>query len=209
MKAILFILIPLFVFAVQDTVTIQHKYYTTSFDTVKHYPVLVQWWLTKDMLNCPDRLARTNKFTFDPRLARLTDLAKDYRGGGYDRGHNMPADNNECDPQALQECFYFSNMVPQEPSLNRGIWERLENYTRTLAEQSDSIRIWCGSIGEAKKIGRVSVPTQCWKVLYIKKQQKYEAYIFDNGVPKTTGDVIQDHQISLDSLFKLTGLILK
>lgn len=204
----LIILMPLMVFAGMDTVTIQHQYYTTTFDTVKHYPVLVQWWLTKAMLDCQGRLKRVNKFTFDPKLARLTDLSKDYLGSGYDRGHNMPADNNECDHQALIECFYFSNMTPQAPSLNRGIWERLEGYTRDLAEQHDSVKVWCGSIGEAKKIGRVSVPTKCWKEIYIKKSQKYEAYIFDNNAPKV-GDNFQAHKVTLDSLNKITGFILK
>ena len=44
----------------QNTVTIQHKSYTTTFDKVKHYPVKVEWWITKAMINCPTKIKRTD-----------------------------------------------------------------------------------------------------------------------------------------------------
>lgn len=71
-------------------------------------------------------------------------------------------------------------MAPQTHTLNAGDWKALELYTRYLAVNSDSIHVWSGNIGEVKKIGKVSVPLKCWKIIYIKKTNQYYAYLFNN-----------------------------
>ena len=164
----------------QDNVTITHANYTTVFSVSKHYPIVVDWWLTKDRLSCV-HLARVNTFAPDPQLPEQTNLSRDYARSGYDRGHMCDDDDNQCQGSQIQrECFYFSNMAPQFHALNAGTWKALEGESRKLALINDSIHIWAGSIGEVKKIGRVSVPGQCWKVIYIKKTGEYKAYIFQN-----------------------------
>jgi endonuclease G, mitochondrial len=189
---------------ITDTITLKHKFYTTTYDTVKRYPILVQWLMTKSMLNCPIRLKRGNDFEPDPLLPQYTNLKADYPGSGYDRGHNMDAFDNECDMTGLIECFYFSNICPQAPRLNRGDWKALEEYTRKQVLANDSIYVWCGSIGNLKKIKSFTVPIQCWKVLYTKKTDKYEAFLFNNDNSNPRG--IDGHRVSCDSIFKLTGI---
>jgi endonuclease G len=109
-------------------------------------------------------------------LLTYSDLTNDYKNSGFDRGHNSPSADNLCEGQIVQkECFYFTNMTPQYHILNAGDWKMLEELTRTLAKDKDSIKVWCGSIGSQKKIGRVSVPTKCWKVIYIKAIVQTEA----------------------------------
>jgi len=46
------------------------------------------------------------------------------------------------DQQSQQECFTLANMVPQEPSVNRGVWERVESATRKL------VSLWIESVGD-------------------------------------------------------------
>lgn len=190
-----------------DTITIKHKSYTTTFDTVKHYPVLVQWTVTKSSLQCSKRLERKDVFTPDPKLIKHTKLMFDYVGSGYDKGHNMSAYDNGCDSASLYECFFFSNMTPQTPRLNRGDWKELEEYTRKLALANDNVKVWCGSFGEAKKIGSLSIPTYCWKVLYTKKNKKYEAFLFKNDQSSPT--TLDFHRVTCDSVYKLTGFKIK
>ena len=137
-------------------------------------------WITKASLTCPVKVKRGDKFIPDPLLSSETNLQTDYTSAGFDRGHNMPAADASCDQVANEESFYFSNMTAQYPALNRGDWKTLEMLSRTLALESDSVKVWCGSIGVAKKIGTTSVPTQCWKVVYVKKTKEYMAFIFDN-----------------------------
>jgi len=189
-----------------DTVTVKHRLYTTTYDTALHYPVHVEWLLTREMMSCPQKLARTNKFVPDPLLAKWTNVNADYRQGGEDRGHNMPAEDNACDSVGETECFYFSNMTPQIARLNRGDWKELETYTRKVALQEDSVYVECGSYGFVRKMGKVSVPAACWKILKVKKTGAVEAYLFRND---GSSEPLPQHATTVDSLEKLTGLDLK
>jgi endonuclease G len=192
----------------QDTIRIKHTNYTTIFDKTKHYPVLVEWWVTKSMVNCETPLKRKDKFKPDPQLPKETDLSKDYVGSGTDRGHMMPAADNLCQTQQVQdECFYFSNMAAQYHSLNAGDWKSLETLTRKIAIQNDSIKVWCGNIGEIKRIGKVAVPRQCWKVIYIKKTKEWKSYLFDNNKNKPDG--IENNVVKLQVIEELTGFKFK
>lgn len=172
----------------QDTVRLNHKNFTTIYSKSKAYPVLVQWWVTKKKVSCPSPVKRSDKFVPDPLLPNETDLSVYYKGSGFDRGHMSPAADNLCDGELIMnECFYFSNMSPQYHSLNAGDWKSLETFTRESAIKFDSIRVWCGNIGEVKKIGKLSIPEKCWKVIYIKSQKKYHYYIFNNDQSKPDG----------------------
>ena len=203
---VLFLLLALNVSA-QDTITIKHKAYSTTFSKSNHYPVKVEWWLTKAMLSCTDKVKRTDKFISDPKLPNETDLQSDYNGSGFDRGHNFNAADGACDQVAMDESFYFSNMTAQYPSLNRGDWKSLESWTRETALKEDSVRIWCGSVGVDKKIGTTSVPKQCWKVIYIKKKNEWLAYLFNNDISKADG--LDNNKVTVAEIEKLTGFKFK
>jgi len=203
---LLFLLLSVNVFG-QDTITIQHKAYSTTFSKSKHYPVKVEWWVTKNSLVCDNKIKRGDKFIPDPKLATETDLQSSYTGQGFDRGHNFPAADAVCDQVSNDESFYFSNMTAQYPALNRGDWKSLESFIRDLALQNDSTKVWCGSVGEDKKIGIVSVPKQCWKVIYVKKTNEWLAYLFNNDLSKADG--IENNKVKVSDIEKLTGFKFK
>ena len=199
-----YLLLPNNVYAQLDTIRIKHRNYTTVFDKGLKYPVLVEWWVTTANISCQDPTPRKNKFTPDPLLPMYTDLLKDYAKSGIDRGHMSPASDNQCLSATIMiESFYFSNVVPQYSALNRGDWKTLEMATRKLALEQDSIKIWAGNIGVEKRIGRVAVPTHCWKVIYINKTRVWKAYIFANTTKKADG--IKNNEVSLATVEKLTG----
>jgi len=191
----------------QDTVTLVHKAYKTTYSKSKHYPVKVEWWITKASLTCDDKVKRGDKFIPDPKLPTETDLQADYTGQGFDRGHNFPAADASCDQTANEESFYFSNMTAQYPALNRGDWKSLETLARDYAIKEDSVHVWCGSIGVAKKIGTTSVPTQCWKVLYFVKSKEWMAFLFDNNTNKADG--LKNNETTIADIEKLTGFKFK
>jgi endonuclease G len=191
--------------AQEDTVVIKHTNYTSTFSISKKYPVMVEWWVTKSMVSCPQPLKRKDNFKPDPKLISHTDIAKDYTGSGFDRGHMMPAADNLCQTQLVQdESFYFSNMSAQTPQLNRGDWKSLESFTRNETKIKDSVHVWVGNIGEIKKIGRVSVPKYCWKVIYVKKDDRWSAYLFENNTSKPDG--FKNNEVSVGEITKLTGI---
>jgi endonuclease G len=190
----------------QDIVVIKHTNYTTHFSKSKRYPVLVEWTTTKEMVGCPTPLKRKDNFKPDPQLVDETNIAFYYVKSGYDRGHVMPAADNLCQTQAIQdESFYFSNMIPQTHRLNAGDWKSLETATRNWALISAKVRVWSGAIGEEKKIGLVSIPTQCWKVVNI--AGKWHAYLFNNDLSPADG--FQNNEVPLAQIEKLTGFKFK
>ena len=212
MKKVLLLITILAFFALggkaQDVVVIKHTNYTTHFSKSLKYPVEVEWTITKANVTCPTPLARKDQFAPDPALKVETDIVKDYVGSGTDRGHNIPAAENLCQDAAVQtECFYMSNMTPQYHSLNAGDWKSLETTERQMAIENDSVHVWCGSVGVAKKVGTVSVPTKCWKVIYIYKTKEYLAYIFDNTPDKPTG--LNSHKVTVADVTKLSGFTFK
>lgn len=160
-------------------VTVHHKAYTTCFDQSLHEPVWVKWTLTPAMLP-KDHLPRTNKFTEDPLIPN-TKLNKDYEGSGYDQGHLSPAQDNAADQQTEIECFYFSNMEPQLPELNRVVWKSLEMWCRSeVLSKNTTLTIVCGGYNFNKTIGpdKVAVPTYCWKAIL--EDGKWTAYVMPN-----------------------------
>jgi len=184
MKKLLLALLFYPVFAqAQDTISLVHQRYTTTFDTVLLYPVKVHWIdSASNICNTSSsyHVKRTNDFKADPLLKKYTNLKRDYKLGSdrYDRGHNMDAADNSCNITQMHECFYFSNMTPQTKHLNEQTWEKLEEHTRKLALQYGKVEVWCGSYGAIEKIGRVTVPAYCWKI--IRYNSFVEAYLFPN-----------------------------
>lgn len=188
----------------QDTVRLKHLNYTAVFSKSKYYPVLVEWWVTRAKVGCEKPLPRVDKFRPDPLLPRETNLADDYKGSGLDRGHMSPAADNQCQTPAIQEeCFYFSNMAAQYHSLNAGDWKSLEMATREWALRDDSIHVWAGNLGEVKRVGKVAVPKECWKVVYDLKTKEWFFFMFDNTPNKSTG--LKSHEVPREVLEKATG----
>jgi endonuclease G len=209
MKYLLYILLLIssYNISAQDLVTIQHKGYKTTYSKSKNYPVKVEWWLTKAMINCPTKIKRTDNFGPDPKAIQHTNLQQYYFNSGYDRGHVFPAADGGCDLTMMVESFYFSNMLPQTPQLNRGDWKMVEELTRLEALQDDSVYVWAGAIGEIKKIGTLSIPKQCWKVIYVKKTNEWFAFLFNNDNNKANG--INDNKVEVKLVEQITGFKFK
>jgi len=186
----------------QDTVRITHKNYTTAFSKSRKYPVLVEWWITKKKLICKTPVKRSDKFEPDPELYSESNVAPSYFSSGFDRGHLSPAADARCDAVSMQESFYFTNMAPQYPGLNRGQWKVLEEWTREQALLHDSIKVSAGCIGNKQKVKTLTVPTHCWKVIQITKQKTTLGFVFPNQPEKTVS--FEQHKVSLDSIKKLT-----
>lgn len=97
---------------------------------------------------------RSNDFRPDPELNMLTSASlADYEHSGFDRGHLAPAADFSKNPKAMSESFYLSNMTPQEPSLNRGLWQAIEKYTRRAAKKTNGLFVITGPIYNVTSLG--------------------------------------------------------
>jgi endonuclease G len=185
----------------QDTVRVRHANYQSVFSRSLRYPILVEWSTTRSELQCSIAAKRTDKFLPDPKLQNDSDIHADYFRSGFDRGHLAPAGDSRCNQRDMDESFYYTNMAPQYPGLNRGQWKALEDWTRMLAVENDSVHVRAGCVGNMRRINRVAVPTHCWKVIKVKNE--IEAYVFAN-VPQRSAS-LNMHKVPLDSIRRLTG----
>ena len=113
--------------------------------------------------------------------AKLSDYNKD-----YDRGHMCPAGDNTQSAAIMSESFNLSNMVPQVPNNNRGIWKKLETDVRTWVLEKKSIYVISGPVynkGYAT-IGadKVAVPQRLFKVIIDVTDGKVIAFEMPNAV---------------------------
>lgn len=87
------------------------------------------------------------QFLPDPVLPKgLTPDANRFTNTGYDRGHLAPAADFKENPAGMRHSFFTSNIVPQVPENNRGIWAKLEKNTRAWAEQKGELYVITGPV---------------------------------------------------------------
>ncbi len=115
-------------------------------------------------------LPRRNAFRTDPRLtAEDSAHCADYAGTGYDRGHIVPRGDMNRSKAAQANTFFLSNMAPQTPALNRGMWRWLEDLVRSYAQRYGEVHIVVGSvIQEPRRVlpsGNVTLPSRFYKVV--------------------------------------------
>jgi endonuclease G len=61
---------------------------------------------------------------------------------GYDRGHLVASANQDMIHIQNSETFLLSNMSPQHPDFNRGIWAQLEGAVRELDSRNDILETY-------------------------------------------------------------------
>jgi endonuclease G len=188
-------------------VVISHTGYTLSYNEPHEQANWVAYKLTKEETR--KLFNRTNKFTVDPMVITGTANDLDYYKSGYDKGHLAPAADMSWSKQTLQESFYYSNMSPQEPGFNRGIWKRLEEQVRSWAIEYHSVYIVTGPIltENLKSIGpdKVSVPRYFYKVILEYNEQGMQGIGFI--IPNTSSvEKLQSYAVTIDSVENLTKI---
>lgn len=187
---------------------IKRKGYTLSYNADYKTPQWVAWELTKKETAGEEE--RTDKFLPDPDVRGAKAYTGDYTKSGYDRGHMAPAADMKWSRQAMEESFYMSNICPQNPNLNRGDWNDLEELSRQWARKYGTIYIACGPIYDKKspkRIGnnKVAVPDAFYKVILVngKKNPQAIGYIFPN---KAGHKPLKKYATSVDSVEERTGI---
>ena len=111
---------------------------------------------------------RTDRFRKIKSTFRICEAFRLHQSG-YDRGHLCPAADMTHSAEAMEETFLMSNISPQLPVFNRGIWKSLEKQVRDWGEK-ERIYIVTGPVFKDNKgkIGRtgVTVPGFFYKVVY-------------------------------------------
>ncbi len=158
-------------------------------DTNNHDHYLIQ--RTVEAMDYSDNLAEPNWVSWDLTAADLGSSGRsgsfytdtnlpadfyhvstdDYSGSGYDRGHMCPSADRTDNADDNKLVFFMSNIIPQAPNNNEGVWGNFEDYCRTLAQSGDELLIICGPSGFNGSLLqpslRVLLPACTWKIVVV------------------------------------------
>jgi len=165
---------------------------------------------------------RMDNFRSDYRIPKMFRADKqDYRGSGHDRGHLVAsADLRDTEIQN-SETFLLSNMSPQKPQFNRGIWKKLESEVRKLDSQNGVLETYVISgpifnfdqsittIGvDDNNNVTLPVPHQYFKSILAETSTgklKMWSFIFPN---EQTDNPMSDFQVKTSLVEKKAGILL-
>ncbi len=194
--------------------TIERKGYTIAYDTRGKIPFWTHEHLTEESLvKNADRSEMS--FQEDPDLyGPHRSCLSDYAKSGFDRGHIVPAGDERFSKEALAETFYLSNVCPQHPEFNRGLWNKLENHLRSLVKTHGPLEVVTGPLflsheENGKKfvtyqvIGKneVAVPTHFFKVVLAKDE--VWSYVIPN---KPASKPLEEYHFPIEKLEKISGI---
>jgi endonuclease G len=184
-----------------------HTGYTLSYNEEAEQANWVAYELTAQ--ETQKAFERTNKFLVDPSISTGSATDADYKKSGFDRGHLAPAADMGWSSTTMIESFYYSNMSPQQPGFNRGIWKNLESLVRTWATENESIYVVTGPVltQGLPTIGwnKVAIPNYYYKVIldYRNPSIKGIGFVLPNTSSK---EPLQRFALSIDSVEKITGI---
>jgi len=184
---------------------IRHKYYILSYNEDHEQANWVHYKLNPTFLN--GTTPRINSFKVDPKVSTKSAELIDYKGSGYDRGHLAPAGDMKYSRESMIESFFMSNMSPQDPSFNRGIWRRLEETIRKWGKSSE-IFISTAGVLNIKNLGsiggnKVTIPSKYYKVIYSPKNNSMIGFLLSN---KGSSSELKSFMVSIDSIESITGI---
>jgi endonuclease G len=185
---------------------IKHSGYFLSYNPAFHIANWVAYELTAEETVAV--VKRNDKFIPDPLLSSSTVSNADYKGSGYDRGHLAPSADMCFSYQTMAESFYLSNMAPQNPGFNRGIWSKLEAQVRQWAIDDKAVYAVTGTVltKGLPTIGNnmITVPAYFYKLIldYTEPDIKGIAFIMPN---EGSQEPLQHFAVSIDSVERVTG----
>lgn len=166
-----------------STMIIQRKGYILEHSATDKIPLWVCEHVVKADVSGPLGRPKPEPFGPEPLVPSGSRAElKDYRGSGYDRGHQAPSGNQTQSKSNQAETYYLSNMAPQAPKLNQQIWKALEDQVRNWAKTKSDLYVITGPMFYDPKeeseltangsvnyeeIGpdRVAVPTHFFKIV--------------------------------------------
>jgi endonuclease G len=189
--------------------------YSLSYSRDNGEPNWVSWHLDASWLGSTPR---QDDFRADTTLPAgwYQVQATDYSGSGFDRGHMCPSADRTITVAANSATFLMTNMIPQLPANNQGVWANLESYSRTLVSQGNELYIISGGQGLQYFIanGHVAVPAQTWKVIVVLPNGTNDVSRVTTStrtiavVIPNSGSIVSDwrtYRVSVDQVEAITG----
>ena len=174
--------------------------------------------------------SRTDAWDYDPDLPKEIQrvIYKSYGMSSneyehFDRGHQIPS-ADRLQAKANRRTFAFTNIAPQDPTFNGGLWNDFEQRVRSWAKRSDTLYVVTGVMLESEKTvadnlgNAVKVPSHFWKAVLRRNTDKRGkvhwsmcAVVLPNTPRrsygfKDAGPVLMKESCAISTLERYTGL---
>ena len=183
---------------------VKHTHYSLSYSEKHEQAEWVFYEINKERIL--GLVNRTDDFRSDKSISTNSASLEDYKSTGYDRGHLAPAEDFSFSTSAMSESFYMSNISPQHPSFNYGIWKDLEDLVRKWGVNSTLYVVSGPVFGSCiSTIGsnNVCIPESYYKVIYDPSGKKMIAFVIPNE--KGTKS-LKEYVCTTDSLETITNI---
>jgi endonuclease G len=165
----------------------------------------------KRIENPPNPGPRPSKFKVDERTdAKIKH--EDYTNSGYDRGHMAPnwAIATRYGQDAQLETFLMSNICPQKPGLNRGMWKCLEMIiAKAYANQFGDVWVLVGPIfdDDVQTLeSGVEIPDEFYVIMVIIEDNQIQMQAFVIDQEQSGRKPLKNFITDVDSVEDKTGL---
>ena len=193
--------------------------YALSYHRDRGIPNWVSWHLeTGDLGETP---RYEGQFITDTSLPagwpRVTH--SDYTGSGYDRGHLTPSADRTASVADNEATFILTNILPQAPENNQGLWAQLEDHARTLVGQGNEVYTISGGSGSLGTLagGKLTIPASVWKAMLVLPAadgddaarvtaQTQVIAVWTPNDATVAGKTWQDYPVSVRCIEQRTGL---
>ncbi|MDA8793605.1 DNA/RNA non-specific endonuclease [Bacteriovoracaceae bacterium] len=188
-------------------IIIQHNYYNLCYSISNEISLWGSHLLRKSFVKGEE--GRTEDFRKDEKIEESNVDEDSYKRSGFDRGHLVPAADMAKNFHSMSESFYMSNMTPQLPSFNRGIWKKLENQVRNWVLEGRDMIVITGAIlpKEPEKVNDlISIPKFFYKIVFDfknKNEMKMIAFLLPHE--KSNKD-LAEFAVSVDRIEDMTDL---
>ncbi len=154
---------------------------------------------------------RESRFSVDART-RAQVAHNDYTHSGYDRGHMAPNYGiaTRYGPEAQKETFLMSNIIPQNPVVNRHLWKDLEHrVARQYGCYFGEVWVITGPVfqGKIKRLDSgVPIPSAYYKIIVDEHggELRVLAFLVEERCPPYTR--IKTRLVSIDEIEQVTDL---
>ncbi len=162
-----------------DDFILKKHQYILSYCPNKNVANWVAWELNHTWVGDENRY--NGRFISDTTLPvefyRVTH--NDYTNSGFDRGHIVRSKERTTNSEDNKATFLLTNIIPQTPDLNRGVWLRFEDYyLKKAVDENKNMYIVSGGIFKSDTTllgkGKVAIPDSCFKIVLFTEKKSLE-----------------------------------
>lgn len=163
---------------------IEYEGFTVWIDCARRGPVLFHYIAEADSGSLP----RYSNYIIDPNVPRrCQSISTETFGEPYDVGHQVPANHFDGSGVAIRQTNFWTNLLPQTSSMNRGAWLRTE-YIIDCIRDEVPLEVWGGPIwgdntedDDFVESHGMATPDYFWKVVIRTDDREAIAWIMPNG----------------------------